>query len=620
MKKLIALVVLTAGISFAYESLQGPTEMLYWNKEKAFNGYTLFAAHGSSYLIDMQGQLVHSWRIGTNPRFLQNGNLLDAMQDDPSSFKGFQEQDWDGNVIWKYEEVRPNYAPHHDFVRIFNQKLNQWTTMYIAGKTVTREMALATGCDPSKAPAAAGEEPGRGSRLAKDGKTMVDAVVEVDMNGNVVWEWCFFDHLVQNVDPAKSNYVAKISDAPGRLNMHLPGKPLRGDWLHCNSMDYNPELDQVVINSVQGEFYVIDHGATFVPGDPAKSIALAAGPAGDFLYRFGDPARYEQGDPPSISENWTKGISGHKQIGGAHDVQWIPAGLPGAGHFLIFNNGQYLFDPSAQSFVYEIDGFRKADGTAGATYVNPPEAGYVQQDYHPDMQKTRRLISRQIVWLYGSKSSQGFFSSIGSGAQRLPNGNTLICSDAEGHFFEVTAQNELVWEYINPVTKEFGVLKVMPDTIPMANSSFRCYRYSADHPALKGRDLTPKGLLTDVVVRPARKNPADEKFPQPGDAKSAPQQEEKPAARKAVAVATPAAATNSPAAAAPRPQGGGDRFTQMDANKDGAVSFDEMAAHEKAKRGDQYNEEQLRRKFEAMDADRNGLISKDEMDRAPKGK
>jgi len=32
---------------------------------------------------------------------------------------------------------------------------------------------------------------------------------------------------------------------------------------------------------------------------PADSVdGGAAGPAGDFLYRFGDPARYGQGEPP----------------------------------------------------------------------------------------------------------------------------------------------------------------------------------------------------------------------------------------------------------------------------------------------------------------------------------
>lgn len=507
MKKLLLLSVCFAYTLSAYESLQGPTELLFWDKDRAYNGYTLFAAHGRSYLIDMQGQLINEWRIGTNPRFLQNGNLLDAMQDDPSSFKGFQELDWEGNIVWSYEEKRPDHAPHHDFVRLFNKRLNKWTTMYISGKTITREQALAIGVDPSMAPTVGGEM-GRGGRLAKGGKTMVDAIVEVDMDGNVVWEWWFFDHLVQNMDPNKPNYVEKISDAPGRLDMHLYGRGIRGDWLHCNSLDYNPELDQVVINSVQGEFYVIDHNTT---------TEEAMGPKGDFLYRFGDPARYQQGDPPSMNQNRTKGSSGHKQIGGSHDIQWIDAGLPGEGNFLIFNNGQYLFEQTAQSYIYEIDGYRKSDGSRSGNYVNPPDAGYFRQEYHPDMHKSPRELSNQLVWLYGSKSNQGFFSHIGAGTQRLPNGNTLICSDTEGHFFEVTEECELAWEYINPITRDYGVLKTIGDMIPMANSAFRCYRYGTDHPAMQGKDLTPRGLITDVVSRPVRKDISMEKFPQPGD-------------------------------------------------------------------------------------------------------
>jgi hypothetical protein len=39
----------------------------------------------------------------------------------------------------------------------------------------------------------------------------------------------------------------------------MPGKPLKRDWLHCNSLDYNAESGHLVINSVQGELYVIDH-------------------------------------------------------------------------------------------------------------------------------------------------------------------------------------------------------------------------------------------------------------------------------------------------------------------------------------------------------------------------
>jgi arylsulfotransferase ASST len=487
----ICWVLILAGSAVAAERLQGPTELLYWDKAKAYAGYTLFAAAGTSYLIDMQGNVVHTWPLGTNPRLLDNGNLLDASKDDPSGFQGFQELDWDGKVVWEYTEKRKGYAPHHDWVRIFNKKLDAPTTLYIANKAVSHEQAIAAGADPRKGP--------------YEG-VQVDAIVEVDMQGNVVWEWWFFDHAVQDLDPSKANYVGaskSIADYPGKLNLNLPGRPLKRDWLHCNAIDYNAELDQIVTDSVQGELYVIDHGATFVPGDPQASIAKARGPAGDFLYRFGDPARYKQGDPPRVLENWDTATSGHKQMGGSHDVQWIRPGLPGAGHLMVFNNGQYLFERTPQSSVLEIDPYLDSSGRDTVTYVNPPDAGYRREEYHRDTHKSPRLISKQVVWSYRSKSNLGFFSHIGSSAQRLPGGNTLICADTEGHLFEVTPDGTLVWEYINPVTRE-GALKVMPDNIPMTNSVFRAYRYTADHPALKGRDLSAKGPITDLPPRPRR--------------------------------------------------------------------------------------------------------------------
>ena len=490
MKRLVTILVLcglltiVGGSARAYEAIQGPTELRYWDATQAYNGYTLFATAGKSYLIDMAGRLVHTWPIGTNPRLLDNGNLLDAATDDPSGFAGFKELDWDGNVIWQYKETRTGYAPHHDFVRIFNKKLGEYTTLYIANKTVTNEQCLAAGCDPANAPYTGAQ---------------MDAIVEVDMDGNIVWEWWFFDHVIQDIDSTKANYVGAgktIADYPGKLNLNLPGRPVRRDWLHCNSLDYNEELGQIVINSVQGEFYVIDHDGTFTAGSQASSIAQAATSAGDFLYRFGDPARYEQGDPPSILEDWTSSTTGNKQIGGSHDIHWIDAGLPGAGHFLVFNNGQYLFERTPQSYVFEINGYLDASKVDTGHYVNPPDAGYYRWEVtNRDTHKQPKQMSNQITWIYTSKSNQSFFSHIGSSAQRLPNGNTLICADTEGHLFEVTAAGDLVWEYINPVTKD-GPVKVLPDSYPMTNSVFRAYRYAADHPAFQGHDLTPGEPIT----------------------------------------------------------------------------------------------------------------------------
>ena len=80
----------------AYERLQGPTELLFCDKEKAFNGCTLFGVGSRTYLLDMDGRVLHTWPVGTNPHLLDNGNILDASKDDPSGFQGFKEVDWDG--------------------------------------------------------------------------------------------------------------------------------------------------------------------------------------------------------------------------------------------------------------------------------------------------------------------------------------------------------------------------------------------------------------------------------------------------------------------------------------------------------------------------------------------
>ncbi|MBW1764025.1 MAG: hypothetical protein JRJ23_04680 [Deltaproteobacteria bacterium] len=130
---------------------------------------------------------------------------------------------------------------------------------------------------------------------------------------------------------------------------------------------------------------------------------------------------------------------------------------------------------------------------AGQCVVNPRDAGYNKVASDHNTHKHPKNISKQIIWNYGSQSNQGFFSHIGSGTQRLPNGNTMICSMTEGHVFEITNDFELVWEYINPVSRVDGTVKVMPDRLPMVNALFRAYRYGPNHFAFKGQGLKPLG-------------------------------------------------------------------------------------------------------------------------------
>jgi hypothetical protein len=59
-------------------------------------------------------------------------------------------------------------------------------------------------------------------------------------------------------------------------------------------------------------------------------------------------------------------------------------------------------------------------------------------------------INREVVWRYAGNDKDIFFSNVRSAQQRLPNGNTLITSSDQGRIFEVTSEQEIVWEFINP--------------------------------------------------------------------------------------------------------------------------------------------------------------------------
>jgi hypothetical protein len=68
-------------------------------------------------------------------------------------------------------------------------------------------------------------------------------------------------------------------------------------------------------------------------------------------------------------------------------------------------------------------------------------------------------LSLDIIWEYTAREAgfrmpmyeHRFYSSLVSSAQRLPNGNTLITEGVDGRIFEITRDNEIVWEYVNPI-------------------------------------------------------------------------------------------------------------------------------------------------------------------------
>ena len=89
----------------------------------------------------------------------------------------------------------------------------------------------------------------------------------------------------------------------------------------------------------------------------------------------------------------------------------------------------------------------------------------------------------RVVWEYVGNPPVSFFSPLISGADRLPNGNTLVCEGSHGRIFEVTPDRDIVWEYVSPY--------FLPIEGGESNALFRAHRYGSDHPALRGRDMDP---------------------------------------------------------------------------------------------------------------------------------
>jgi hypothetical protein len=59
-------------------------------------------------------------------------------------------------------------------------------------------------------------------------------------------------------------------------------------------------------------------------------------------------------------------------------------------------------------------------------------------------------LTGAIEWQYIGDPPESFYSETRGSAQRLPNGNTLICESDRSRVFEVTRDGEIVWQWHNP--------------------------------------------------------------------------------------------------------------------------------------------------------------------------
>ena len=300
----------------------------------------------------------------------------------------------------------------------------------------------------------------------------------------MVWEWHIWDHMIQDYDSTKSNYgipskhpelmninvgeplpepitQEKLNELRAKNNAVTNSTPDNGgaDVFHLNAIDYNETLDQIVLSSPgHDEIYIIDHGTSIKEAGDHQGGRWGRG--GDFLYRWGNPKNYGNGD------------STNHLLGGQHDIKWIPENYPGGGHLMVFNNN-VPNSKSPYSSVYELIAPLSKDGYALSA------GGY----FGPE----------GPAWKFVASDTMSAFAPFISGAHRISNGNTFVTIGPKGRYIEVTPEGKIVWDYWTPYA---GYVRMKDGTFPQPVgpflfATFRATHIPIDHPAVKDKALKP---------------------------------------------------------------------------------------------------------------------------------
>lgn len=180
--------------------------LIYRNPVREYKGFTMFVplASKEAYLIDIQGRLVHKWKLPFIPscdiKLLRNGNLLYSAQlkNTPmSELEGSSglllEIDWNGRIVWEFK----NQYIHHSFQRLKNEN-----TIFLKWEKVPKNIAEKV----------KGGIPG----TEKNGIMWGDVICEINKYGRVIYEWKAYEHL--DID---KSVICPLDN--------------RSEWTHANS-------------------------------------------------------------------------------------------------------------------------------------------------------------------------------------------------------------------------------------------------------------------------------------------------------------------------------------------------------------------------------------------------
>lgn len=452
MKVVVAVMLLAAAAVRAAPSVY-PTGTTIYDPDRAWSGYTIFRTNNprGDVLIDMNGREIRRLTdTSSQPaRILPGGYIVGAsIQRSPhQEFVALVQWDWQGNEIWRFDRTEQVTTADGNTLWAARQH-HDWQ----------REGSPAGYYAPGSEPLVSG---GRTLILAhrnvtvpaiSDKRLEDDYIVEVSWEGEILWDWLASDHVDE------FGFSEQARDA---IHCCVEWNEARqsADWLHINSMSY------VGANRWYDQGDTRFHPENIIISARNANIIAIIARSGEIVWRMG----------PDYRES--KALAELGQISAQHHAHIIPEGLPGAGNLLVFDNG----------------------GTSGYGASSPgaPEGINTVTRYYSRVLEVNPVTFEKI-WEYSvpGNSSFLFFSRNVSSAQRLPNGNTLITEGADGRLFEVTSENEIVWEYVLPYFST-GAYPV-PGT-------YRAYRVPYDWipqlPQPEERRVVPP-VLSDFHIEP----------------------------------------------------------------------------------------------------------------------
>ncbi len=459
----------------------GGTARLVVDPDDAYAGFTLIAPYNqfNMFLVDPDKSTVHTWRTDRRTKgaaeLLQDGTVLRGCAGPMSSSPDcVQRLDWNGTVLWEFELPEP-YMWHHDLEPMLNGNVLV-NAVVIHPKT----KGLDLGRDPSFNPETLRVEP----------------ILEIRPNGtfggDVVWKWDPLDHLIQDYSPDRPNYGV-VRDHPELIDFNYPGVNMT-EWQHSNSVEYNADLDQVMVtNRNFDEIWVIDHSTT--TEEAAGHSGGDQGKGGDILYRWGNPRAYDRGN------------ASDQILFGPHDGNWIAPGLPGEGNIIIFNNGMNLYMTRPDGRISTVEEIVPPVNDTGGYELS---SGSAYGPLYP-------------TWSWAASPPSSFFAAAMGSAVRLPDGNTLISGGSSNKVFEVAANKNVVWSYTANVFKarryfppahdrtmdleatEDVMLRVdLHSLMPDPDTDAESIAFSVDSPyaTIQGDELLllyPEGVPSDLV-------------------------------------------------------------------------------------------------------------------------